>query len=40
MAAEYVSSTCGLDEWLADANCGDTRTLLTNYSTRVWELAA
>jgi hypothetical protein len=40
MAAEYVSSTCGLDEWLADANCAETRTLLTNYSTRVWELAA
>jgi hypothetical protein len=36
MAAEYVSSTCGLDAWLADPNCDDTRTLLTNYTTRVW----
>ncbi len=35
MTAEYVSSTCGLDGWLADANCGETRPLLTNHTTRV-----
>ena len=39
LAAEYISATCGFQEYLAtNGNCGSTRTLLTNWTTRVFEL--
>ena len=39
LAAEYISATCGLDDYLeTDGNCGSTRTLFTNWTTRVFEL--
>ncbi|HUL85008.1 MAG TPA: hypothetical protein VLX89_05765 [Actinomycetota bacterium] len=35
VANEYIAQTCDLDTFLADTNCGHTRTLLANWSTRI-----
>ena len=40
-AAEYTSSTCTFDVWLATVgNCDSTRTLFSNWTTRVTQLAS
>ena len=40
-AAEYTSSTCTLDDWVATVgNCDSTRTLFSNWTTRVTQLAS
>ena len=31
--AEYIAQTCTLDEYVVDATCGGTRTLLANWAT-------
>jgi hypothetical protein len=35
---EYIASRCRFQRWLADTNCGDRRTMFTNWSTRVTRL--
>ncbi len=35
---EYIAARCGFERWLADTNCGDRRTIFTNWSTRVTRL--
>jgi hypothetical protein len=35
---EYIDAKCGFAAWLDDPNCGDERTLFTNWSTRVTKL--
>jgi hypothetical protein len=40
LAAEYISATCEFDAWVATfGNCGSTRTIVTNWTTRVFQLA-
>jgi hypothetical protein len=36
--AEYVRAHCGFQRWVADPNCGDSRTLFTNWTTQVTQL--
>ena len=39
--AEYISSTCTFDDWVATlGTCDSTRTILTNWSTRLTQLAS
>lgn len=39
-ATEYIAQTCTLGEWLnTNFRCGDTRTALANWSTRVFQIA-
>lgn len=35
---EYIDARCGFAAWLVDPNCGDERTLFTNWSTRITKL--
>ena len=35
---EYIDAKCGFNAWLKDPNCGDERTFVTNWSTRVIKL--
>lgn len=40
LAAEYISATCEFDGWVATVgNCDSTRTIVTNWTTRVFQLA-
>jgi hypothetical protein len=40
-AAEYISSTCAFDDWVASfGNCDSTRTLFNNWTTRVTQLSS
>jgi hypothetical protein len=41
IASEYIAQTCNLNEWLFGApigSCGDTRTALANWATRITKL--
>jgi hypothetical protein len=35
IASEYINQTCTYSAWLGDFNCGNTRTLLANWGTRI-----
>jgi len=40
IATEYIAQTCTLQEWLnSNFRCGDTRTALANWSTRISQVA-
>jgi hypothetical protein len=38
LTTEYIGQSCSFAEFLADVNCGGTRTILANWGNFVWEI--